>query len=233
MKEGISMEQKILDLVERRINKLDRLKQQIEKTKKQIDKKRCEISEFREEWEKNCEHVFYRVQLVAITPYTVGYHCCLCGTFEKLQSSSNTEHRQSSKNYGRRKYFRTSSRTVEYREVRKPNLPPPPKETRNFIGTVTESGFANKEPRAKEERFPIPPEYQAEVASKRAQLDELRAELVALEEKLKKLEATKATIEHDLMEATHQLNSYFDYPEVVYREPHRWTRDDFNYDPFD
>lgn len=222
------MEQKFLDQAQLRINQLKDLEQQVENAKKQVKDKECEISNFKQEWVNNCTHVFYRIQRIGMFPYTVGYHCCLCGKYEKLENSNKTQ-TQSKPICCRHLIGRPGP---EKHSHPKPCFLPPPEETHEFIDTVIDGPFADGK-ESDEERFPIPPEYQAEVESKKAQLAKLEAELADLVEKLHKLEESVKIFKSDLDSATHLLNNYFGYPIVTERAPVRWTRDDYNYDPFD
>lgn len=84
MKEGTLMKEMFLDQIRIRLNYLDELIQQIDDTGEQFFEKSAEIDQFRQEWQLNCKHVFYKkVKVEICTPITLGYHCCLCGKEEK------------------------------------------------------------------------------------------------------------------------------------------------------
>lgn len=104
------------------------------------------------------------------------------------------------------------------------------KEPPQCIGSYHVGFYASK---TKTDRYPIPPERQAEVDEKRRELAKIDAEQASLEKKLRTLRKTVGSIEEELKDITHLLMSHFDYPQTVYEKPFHWGPDDFNYDPFD
>ena len=111
------------------------------------------------------------------------------------------------------------------------------KEPQDFIGTVLlspYSGYYINEDRQKiDEPFPIPPERQAEVDNNKKQLSEISSKISRLEEDLKHLRVKAEAIAEELRNVAHLLNDALGIPEIIVREPHRWSPDDFNYDPFE
>jgi len=132
-------------------------------------KKNQELQNFYQEWENNCPHAFYRVQqLVICTTSTVGYYCCLCGTFQRSKYKKITPPTFS---HGPRSYIQNRRRKANppMFPIRLPQIVPPAEiNAPNFIGTVIESIYddgANE--KSEEEHYPIPPEHQAEVEGKK------------------------------------------------------------------
>lgn len=83
MKEGLLMEQQLIEQVKARIKQLEEMKNQLETIEKQRKEKWKEYHNFRQNWQHNCKHVFYRIQHFGplggyITPTSTYYKCCLC-----------------------------------------------------------------------------------------------------------------------------------------------------------
>lgn len=226
MKEGVFMKQTLLGQVQAQIDKLEDLKRQVEDLSKQYSEKIKEINKYEGDWKKGCEHVFYRIQEMSVIPITMGYHCCLCGTYEELQCADNTKRSTSSMMNSRFPHRRFPRKVIPYQTVH----PISPKETHEFIGTVITSPYDDG--LTDEERYPIPSEYQAEVNHKLSELSSLNAEKESLIKRRDELDAAVETVKKELDTIAHTLNSYFGYPQVVYESPRRWTRGDFNFDEF-
>ncbi len=227
------MEQTLLSEIQERINQIETLEGEKDDTKNQLAKKKQEIQKFHQEWKNNCPHAFYRIQqLVVYTTYTTGYYCCLCGTYQHAQYPKATSSVPSrySRDYTHK---RQRNASLSKSPIRPPQITPIAEiNAPNFIGTVIESVYASRDSK-EESPYPIPPKYQAKVSSKKEQLGKLETDEAILEEKLKSLEVSIDLLKTELNNIAHLLNGYFGYPEVVYRPIHRWTRDDFNYDPFE
>lgn len=221
MKEGTFMEQTLLIEVQNRLSQLKELKEEIDATQKQFAEKEQEIQEFYQNWKSNCPHAFYRVQRVIVcTTVTKGYYCCLCGTYQPAQYPPSPSPRRP-RNYIEKCRQKAKPPVQPHADINAPN----------FIGTVIESVYADG--KSQEERYPIPPEYQAMVDSKEEKLCKLKSDKSTIEKKLQSLKNTVNLSETELDEIAHLLNGYFHYPEVVYEKPFHWGSDDFNYDPFD
>lgn len=236
MKGGITMEQILKTEVQNRLTELGEKKQQVEVLKKQIEEKRKEISDFKEEWRNSCNHAFYRIQWFGFSEWiTKGYYCCLCGKYESIEQTSPIVGGHTRYNRRVRHYSHNINRRDDYRP--REIMPLPTKqvsEIHPYIGTVKMSMYKDSSStESEEERYPVPPEFQAEVQLKNDELHKLEQEENSLEEKLQELEKNINLSRTELDSIAHSLNSYFGYPEVVIQAPHRWTRDDFNYDPFD
>lgn len=226
------MEQILKTEVQNRLTELEKDKQQVEALRKQIEEKENEILAFRKDWQNSCSHAFYRIQWLAFTEWiTEGYYCCLCGKYEKRKSPEQTLPDMTPPSY----YRAMIHHGYNIRERQRGRSRPIPKhlpETHDYIGTVKRSIY-NDSSDNDEERYPIPPEFQAEVQKKNDELHKLEEEEALLEERLQELKKSIKSSETELKDIAHSLNYYFGYPETIIREPHRWSRDDFNYDPFD
>lgn len=205
------MEQQLLEQVTNRLNELKNTQGQIEDTMQKLEEQRKIRSSFFVNWQNTCNHAYYKIQHPSLGICTTEeFRCCLCEkSFEAIEAIPFKD---------RKLYNQTNQR---HREAMLDEKGPP------CIGSHLEGMYVAYSP------LPIPPDRQAEVDEKKRELAEIDAEQASLEEKLRTLRETVGPIKKELEDITHLLMSHFHYPQAVYETPHRWGRDDFNYDPFD
>lgn len=172
-----------------------------------MEKQRKSRYSFLINWQTNCNHAYYRIQRRSFNICaTEEFRCCLCDyRLEALEAISPKD---------RVLYCHTSQ---THRETILDEKGP------SCIGTHFETFLSP---------LPIPPEHQAEVDEKERQLTQIDNEIARLEEKLCALSKVVGPLEKELKDIAYLLKCSLNYPETV-SAPHRWGRDDFNYDPFD
>jgi len=90
MKEGVHMEQSLLEKVKNQIEQIEKMDMKQKEIDKQLSNMHNNLADFYKNWKSNCKHVFYQ-KIFIVSPgshiQTENYVCCLCGECSEKQQN--------------------------------------------------------------------------------------------------------------------------------------------------